>query len=79
MILFLNERVKSIQYFFVGVLLQWKTGWQRNEELVRKNVQRRPQFRRALFIVGLLLRHFDFTDVNVIQGLPVINNPHSFY
>ncbi|XP_043483763.1 nipped-B-like protein [Leptopilina heterotoma] len=30
----------------------------------------RPFFRRALFTVGLLLRHFDFTDAEVIQGLP---------
>ncbi|XP_049783352.1 nipped-B-like protein [Schistocerca cancellata] len=34
-------------------------------------VRCRPFFRRALFTVGLLLRHFDFTDKDVIQGLPV--------
>jgi cohesin loading factor subunit SCC2 len=32
-------------------------------------VKLRPFFRRALFTVGLLLRHFDFTDKDVIQGL----------
>lgn len=30
----------------------------------------RPFFRRALFTVGLLLRHFNFTDSEVIDGLP---------
>jgi cohesin loading factor subunit SCC2 len=34
-------------------------------------VKLRPFFRRALFTVGLLLRHFDFTDKDVIQGLEV--------
>lgn len=29
----------------------------------------RPFFRRALFTVGLLLRHFNFTDPEVIEGL----------
>lgn len=29
----------------------------------------RPFFRRALFTVGLLLRHFNFTDAEVIEGL----------
>lgn len=33
--------------------------------------QRRPLVRRALFTVGLLLRHFDFTDKDVIEGLEV--------
>lgn len=31
----------------------------------------KPAFRRALFIVGLLLRHFDFTDKDVIGDLPL--------
>lgn len=31
--------------------------------------QYRPLVRRALFTVGLLLRHFDFTDKDVIEGL----------
>lgn len=38
----------------------------------------RPSFRRSLFVVGLLLRFFDFTDKEVIGDLPVscsfINN-----
>ncbi|XP_063234204.1 nipped-B-like protein isoform X2 [Bacillus rossius redtenbacheri] len=33
-------------------------------------VKCRPFFRRALFTVGLLLRHFDFMDKDVIKGLP---------
>ncbi|KAJ8678892.1 hypothetical protein QAD02_014679 [Eretmocerus hayati] len=32
-------------------------------------VKYKPYFRRALFTVGLLLRHFDFTDPQVIEGL----------
>ena len=32
-----------------------------------------PKFRRALFTVGLLLRHFDFSNVEVHQGLEVSN------
>ena len=35
------------------------------------NQQSRPFVRRALFTVGLLLRHFDFTDKDVIEGLVV--------
>lgn len=35
------------------------------------NHQSRPFVRRALFTVGLLLRHFDFTDKDVIEGLDV--------
>ncbi|KAJ1519897.1 hypothetical protein ONE63_004137 [Megalurothrips usitatus] len=31
--------------------------------------QHRPLVHRALFTVGLLLRHFDFTDKDVIEGL----------
>lgn len=34
-----------------------------------KLVQHRPFFRRALFTVGLLLRHFDFTNEEVREGL----------
>ncbi|GLH15037.1 hypothetical protein R5R35_008246 [Gryllus longicercus] len=33
-------------------------------------IKYRPYFRRSLFTVGLLLRHFDFTDKDVIKGLP---------
>lgn len=35
------------------------------------NVKRRQYFRRALFIVGLLLRHFDFKNPEVIGTLSV--------
>ena len=30
-----------------------------------------PRFRRAMFTVGLLVRHFDFSKENLYQGLPV--------
>lgn len=36
-----------------------------------RGLHSRPYFRRALFIVGLLLRYFDFTESTVIEGLPV--------
>ena len=45
-----------------------------NEVFTRQSAsanQRRPLVRRALFTVGLLLRHFDFTDKDVIEGLDV--------
>ena len=47
----------------------YKSQYERNPEnpiLARY----KPYFRRALFTVGLLLRHFDFTDSQVIDGLP---------
>lgn len=31
----------------------------------------RPYLRRFLFIIGLMLRHFDFNDPVVIEGLEV--------
>lgn len=55
----------------LGVLLQWKTSWEVQPELTRSQINKRPQFRRSLFTVGLLLKHFDFTDPKVIEGLPV--------
>jgi cohesin loading factor subunit SCC2 len=33
--------------------------------------QHKPYFKRALFTVGLLMRHFDFTNQLVNDGLPV--------
>lgn len=59
-----------ITFSLAGVLLQWKHSWQRNPEMTR-GLLSRPFFRRALFIVGLLLRYFDFIDPKVIEGLPV--------
>lgn len=60
--------IRDVFQKYLGVLNQWKRGWQTNPDLTR-TIQARPQFRRALFIVGLLLRHFDFTDPLVIEGL----------
>ncbi|XP_041977480.1 nipped-B protein [Aricia agestis] len=60
--------IRDVFNKYHGILLQWKSAWQRNPEGTR-NLNTRPQFRRALFIVGLLLRYFDFTDNTVIEGL----------
>ncbi|XP_013182158.1 PREDICTED: nipped-B protein [Papilio xuthus] len=60
--------IRDVFNKYHGVLLQWKSSWQRNPELTR-SLPSRPYFRRALFIVGLLLRYFDFTDNRVIEGL----------
>ncbi|XP_068630090.1 nipped-B protein [Battus philenor] len=60
--------IRDVFNKYYGVLLQWKHSWQRNPDLTR-SLPSRPYFRRALFIVGLLLRYFDFTDSKVIEGL----------
>ncbi|KAF7993051.1 hypothetical protein HCN44_005832 [Aphidius gifuensis] len=54
---------------YYGCLTLYKDWYEkdtRNPMLLRK----RPLFRRALFTVGLLLRHFNFTDPEVIKDLP---------
>lgn len=61
--------IRDVFNKYHGVLLQWKHCWQRNPEMTRA-LHSRPYFRRALFIVGLLLRYFDFTEARVIEGLP---------
>nr|XP_049695588.1 nipped-B-like protein B isoform X1 [Helicoverpa armigera] len=61
--------IRDVFNKYHGVLLQWKHCWQRNPEMTR-GLHSRPYFRRALFIVGLLLRYFDFTEARVIDGLP---------
>ncbi|XP_026745649.1 nipped-B-like protein [Trichoplusia ni] len=61
--------IRDVFNKYHGVLLQWKHCWQRNPEMTR-GLHSRPYFRRALFIVGLLLRYFDFTESTVIEGLP---------
>ncbi|CAH4032029.1 unnamed protein product [Pieris brassicae] len=60
--------IRDVFNQYHSILLQWKQGWQRNPEVTR-SLHSRPHFRRALFIVGLLLRYFDFTDGKVIDGL----------
>ncbi|XP_026758153.1 nipped-B protein [Galleria mellonella] len=61
--------IRDVFNKYHGILLQWKHSWQRNPEMTR-TLNTRPHFRRALFIVGLLLRYFDFTETKVIEGLP---------
>ncbi|CAK1552044.1 unnamed protein product [Leptosia nina] len=60
--------IRDVFNQYHSILLQWKQGWQRNPDVTR-SLHSRPHFRRALFIVGLLLRYFDFTDSKVIDGL----------
>ncbi|KOB75611.1 Nipped-B-like protein [Operophtera brumata] len=61
--------IRDVFQKYHNVLLFWKTSWQRDPELTRTS-HSRPHFRRSLFIVGLLLRYFDFTESKVIDGLP---------
>lgn len=49
---------------YFGPLTEYKLMHERDPDNPRL-VQHRPFFRRALFTVGLLLRHFDFTDEEV--------------
>jgi hypothetical protein len=61
----------SLYYFYIsGFLRDYRRDYERDPTLPAL-VKSRPFFRRALFTVGLLLRHFDFTDKDVIQGLDV--------
>lgn len=50
---------------YFGPLTEYKLMHERDPDNPRL-IQHRPFFRRALFTVGLLLRHFDFTDEEVI-------------
>ena len=54
---------------YFGSLTEYKALHEKNPDNPRL-VQHRPFFRRALFTVGLLLRHFDFTNEEVRCGLP---------
>jgi hypothetical protein len=56
--------------YISGFLRDYRRDYERDPTLPVL-VKSRPFFRRALFTVGLLLRHFDFTDKDVIQGLEV--------
>ncbi|XP_034840384.1 nipped-B protein isoform X1 [Maniola hyperantus] len=60
--------IRDVFNKYHGILLQWKQSWQRNPDKTRA-LHTRPHFRRSLFIVGLLLRYFDFTETRVIEGL----------
>ena len=53
---------------YFGPLTEYKLIHERDPSNPRL-IQHKPFFRRALFTVGLLLRHFDFTDNEVRDGL----------
>lgn len=53
-------------------------GWLEAEDVRARDAQFRRYFRRALFTVGLLLRHFDFKDKDVIGDLPPGIKDHVF-
>lgn len=58
------------QYY--GNVIKYKECLEKDTDYCKNIVNNcRPAFRRALFIVGLLLRHFDFTDKEVFGDLPV--------
>ena len=54
---------------YYGILVDHKAMYETNAANPLL-VKFRPWFRRAIFTVGLLLRHFNFTDPEVIKGLP---------
>lgn len=54
---------------YYGYITKYKTIYEKNPD-TNLMLKYKPYFRRALFTVGLLLRHFDFTDSQVIEGLP---------
>ncbi|KAK0173665.1 hypothetical protein PV328_006828 [Microctonus aethiopoides] len=54
---------------YYGNMTEYKSLYEKNPNDPRL-LSSRPRFRRALFTVGLLLRHFNFTDPEVIEGLP---------
>lgn len=56
---------------YYGYLTQYKTLLEEEGREGANDKKARMYFRRALFTVGLLLRHFDFKDADVIGDLPV--------
>lgn len=57
---------------YYGYLIKYKSLIE-DESRDANDKQFRMYFRRALFIVGLILRHFDFKDPDVIGDLSVSN------
>jgi len=53
---------------YYGHLMEYKSFYEKNPANPML-LKYRPFFRRALFTVGLLLRHFNFMDPEVIEGL----------
>lgn len=58
---------------FYDYLIKFKVGMltRIDRDVNEKEARRRPFLRRALYIVGLLLRYFNFQDPEVIGDLPV--------
>lgn len=56
---------------YYGYLTKYKTLLEEEGREGANDKKARMYFRRALFTVGLLLRHFDFKDADVIGDLPV--------
>lgn len=59
-------------------LIRYKTWLEMDYTKCLVDIKYRALFRRALFIVGLLLRHFDFKNSEVIGDLPVSHYDCSF-
>lgn len=55
---------------YLGFLTTYKNGMENGTATPEFHLRTRPMFRRSLFVVGLLLRFFDFTDPEVIGDLP---------
>jgi cohesin loading factor subunit SCC2 len=55
---------------YYGHMTQYRSVYEANSEDARLAAAT-PRFRRALFTVGLLLKHFDFSKEELYTGLPV--------
>jgi cohesin loading factor subunit SCC2 len=55
---------------YYGHMVQYRNVYE-NDMQDHRLVQATPKFRRALFTVGLLLKHFDFSKKDLYEGLPV--------
>ncbi|CAH1960755.1 unnamed protein product [Acanthoscelides obtectus] len=54
---------------YYDYLIKYKTWMEEDFIEILNDVKLKPYFRRALFIVGMLLRHFDFKDPEVLGDL----------
>jgi len=54
-------------------MTQYRNHYERNPKDPRLD-QVTPKFRRSMFTVGLLLKHFDFSNPDVYSGLEVRKN-----
>lgn len=55
---------------YYGNLCTYKATVERDMSIITQE-KYKPLFRRSMFTVGLLLRHFNFTDPDVVKDLPV--------